>query len=115
MLMLIVFIGQATAATNNSCQMNTIDQNIHLSMDVTRHISKDMVSHKNMSGSETQSDMNGCCLQDCNCPLGDCSSVMLLSSPHHDWEMIALQKKRNHHFLVVIQFPSGLYRPPISL
>ncbi|PCI51447.1 MAG: hypothetical protein COB49_01635 [Alphaproteobacteria bacterium] len=112
MLVLMVFIGQATAATSNSCQM---DQNIHLSIAVTSRITKDTVIHINMLGSETLSSMDDCCAQDSDCPLGDCSSVMLLSSPHHLWEVITLQRKGDRPFLVARQSPTTLYRPPISL
>jgi hypothetical protein len=115
MLMLMVFIGQTAAATNDSCHMNTVNQNIHLSMDTTSHIAQDTVSHIVKSGSVTQSNMSDCCTQDCNCPLGDCSSVLLLSSPHQNWEMIALQKKAGRLFLVTRQSTTTLYRPPISL
>jgi len=115
MLVLMVFIGQATAATSASCQMNTNDQNIHQSMDTTNHNAKDMVNHIIITDTETQSSMDDCCAQDCNCTLDGCSSVMLLSSPHHVWEVIALQTKSDRSFLVARQSPTSLYRPPISL
>ena len=111
----MVFIGQAAATTSASCQMNTTDQNIHLSMDTTNHITKDMVNHINIPNSETQSSMDDCCAQDCDCTLGGCSSVMLLSSLHHVWEVITLQKKGDRPFLITTQSPTTLYRPPISL
>jgi len=107
MLMLMVFIGQATAASNDSCQMSAIDQNNHLAM-------ADMVNPVNLPDSETGQTMNDCCNHDCNCPLGDCSSVALISSPHHGREMIAFKKNSPHPFLLARQFPAALYRPPIS-
>ena len=114
-LMFMVFVGQASATTSGSCQMNTKDQNIHLSMETTNHITKDMAAHIGMSGSATQSSMDDCCAQDCDCALGGCSLVMLLPSPHHAWEVIALKKMGRHPFLVTRQSPPTLYRPPISL
>jgi len=115
MLMLMVFIGQTANATNASCQMD-ISQNIHLDMDTTNRSAKDMINHIIIIDTATQSFMDDCCIQDCDCALGGgCSSVILLSSPHQDWEVVTLQRKGNYPYLVTRQPLTTLYRPPISL
>ncbi|PCJ31823.1 MAG: hypothetical protein COA93_10355 [Alphaproteobacteria bacterium] len=69
MLMLMVFIGQTANATNASCQMD-ISQNIHLDMDTTNRSAKDMINHIIIIDTATQSFMDDCCIQDCDCALG---------------------------------------------
>jgi len=115
MFMLMVFIGQSAAATNDSCHMSAMDQNNHLSSHTTRHMTQNIAPHNRLSDSATPSSLDDCCAPDCNCPMGGCTFALLLASPHHVWEVIGLQKMGDRPFLVTRQSPTTLYRPPISL
>lgn len=114
-MVLMVFSGQATAASNDACQIMTLDQNNHMMMDKITPIPQEMANHISAMGAEFPSDAADCCPQDCTCPLGDCASIMLLSFPTHGGEMVALQKNSQRLFLITKQFPTTLFRPPISL
>ena len=111
----MIFMGQATAASNDVCQIMSPDQNSHMMRDTVTSMPQEMGHHISDMSSETPTDTADCCPQDCICPLGDCASVMLLSFPTHGLEMVALQKNSKTLFLVTTQFPTALFRPPISL
>lgn len=119
MLVLMVFIGQAAAAANESCQMSTEKQRSEQSMDAPCMTSIDqstnIMNDVESCSSQSKTNMAEYCDQECNCPSGDFASAILLTIPESCREVASLQKNSKSPFLVIKQFPTTLYRPPISL
>jgi hypothetical protein len=92
-LMLLVFVGQASASTVMPCEMNALT-----SMD-------DM---SDMSSSEMD-----CCDQDCSCPMGSCVSAVFINTPVLIEPELISPKINQSPTRVLMQTLTSLYRPPI--
>lgn len=93
-LMLLVFVGQATASAVMPCEM-----------DAQTSIGSMMMDHD-------MSDMD-CCDQDCSCPMGSCVSAVFINTPVLMEPELISQKIVQSPTRMLIQNLTSLYRPPI--
>jgi len=93
LLIFLIFIGQAPAVSAEPCEM----------MDMSA------------CDSDMTTSMSDCCDEDCDCPTGHLSAVILHMPLSLEGKIISIQKNSAPLFLVVSQFSSTLYRPPITL
>ncbi|NQZ07863.1 MAG: hypothetical protein HRT35_11940 [Algicola sp.] len=98
-LMLLVFVGQATASAVMPCEMDAQTSIGSMMMD---HDMSDMAS----------GDMN-CCDQDCSCPMGSCVSAVFINTPVLIEPELNSQKIVQYSTQGLIQTLTSLYRPPI--
>ncbi len=100
-LMLLVFVGQASAFTVVPCEMNG-QASMMSGMSHPIHDMSDMAS----------SDMD-CCDQECSCPMGSCVSAVLFNTPVLIEPELISQKIIQSPTRVLMQTLTSLYRPPI--
>ncbi|VAW00500.1 hypothetical protein MNBD_ALPHA01-844 [hydrothermal vent metagenome] len=120
-LMLLVSVGQTASAAEVSCNMDINQVTMEQDMDVS--CMKDMDMSSQNRPDDAADDTTDCsnanmaeyCDLNCHCPSGDVTSAILLATPNGSWEMALLQKNTKSPYLIIMQFPTALYRPPISL
>jgi len=109
-LLLLVFVGQATASAMNFCPMMMNQANSHIQMS--------MMDMSDMNMSATDIKMNKSMTQDCCSDGGDClmsgcffttvSDVLQIRSPYFPSQIVASAYSLTHSYTV-----DSLYRPPI--
>ncbi len=131
MLMLLISVGQTASAAEASCNMDINQVTMEQDRDVSCMKDMDMASQdrsgqdrsgQDRSGTATNdttdcgnSSMAEYCNYNCHCPSGDVTSAILLATPDSGRDMAALRKNTKNPYLIIMQFPTALYRPPISL
>ncbi len=120
-LMLLVSVGQTATAAEVSCNMDNSQTTMEQDMDVS--CMKDMDMTPEVRSDDAANDTADCgnagmaeyCGFDCHCPSGDVTSAILLAAPDSGRDMTSLRKNTKNPYLIIMQFPTALYRPPISL
>ena len=102
LLTLLVFVGQAVAATAIPCSMASDMQS-----------QSDYVDHTGHDMDQQDSTKIDCGL-DCNCPMATCLSVIATSHPELDLEDNISQKFDAPAVLSLAQSQDFRYRPPIN-
>jgi len=111
---LLIFVGQSMASAVMSCHMDTQNQPQNTATNMAAHSGHHMYDDSN-STSESENISFECCGQDCKCPISSCVSVMLPAVSHQiNDSLIPAQKINLSLVSIVSQYPSSLYRPPIS-
>ncbi len=120
-LMLLISVGQTSTAAEVSCNMDSNQVTMAQDMDISCMKDMDMTSQNRPDDAAddttdcSNSNMAEYCDLDCHCPSGDVTSAILLATPNGNWEMALLEKNTKNPYLIIMQFPTALYRPPISL
>jgi hypothetical protein len=121
--MLLVFVGQVTAASAITCNMVTqkdssnmaMSENTHnmhstASMDHSNHT---MNSDRTMNSDSNSSGLLDCCEPGSKCSMGSCLSLQTLTSQSLSQQKITSQEVFQPVLASVKQIPNSLYRPPI--
>ncbi len=130
-LMLLISVGQTSTAAEVSCNMDSnqvtmaqdMSNQVTMAQDMDISCMKDMDMTSQNRPDDAADDTTDCsnsnmaeyCDLDCHCPSGDVTSAILLATPNGNWEMALLEKNTKNPYLIIMQFPTALYRPPISL
>jgi len=113
LLILLVVVGQAMAASAISCQMVTQSQSGHMTMDGMDHAVHIMNGDADASDLAPPPASDDCCAQDNNCTMVSCVSIVLSAAPQFDGVMISFQEFDQAQTWAVSQTHTSLYRPPI--
>ncbi len=119
-IILLIFVGQASASSIISCSMSgqiTSDLPIsHSDMQMMVGM-KHMVAHSmiNMNEANAQSItmMQDCCSDDSNCSMSGCAIVAVASEMPMQAVGLVQQNITTDYSMVPHQYLSSLYRPPI--
>lgn len=117
-LVLLFSVGQSLAFYK-SCEMNSTDHSNHTSVHST-HESVEQVDTQTMDSNDEpmmkQNAGDDCCDNNCACPQGSCSSASIFAQPSQklNSEQLAYLQLFDISHLDLNNYPSSLYRPPIS-
>jgi len=110
-LVLLVLLGQATAAQAFPCKMDTNG--------TQEAMPKGMMDHSDHTFDEVDNvdtvlnpDSSGCCHQDNSCFMGGCVSILLPAIPLYAGSANTRDFSQSR-ILTISQPPTSLYRPPI--
>ena len=104
--MLLVFVGQVTAASALPCQMDMQKQSTM--MDHSSHMMADQVDEN------SKSSMSDCCAKNGNCSMSGCISLVIPGLSLEFSMNFSSESVERPMQLPISKIPSSLYRPPIQ-
>jgi len=123
LLVCLTFVGQAMASTFMSYQMMSMmgmngqeqSQNMPMMDHSNHHLVNDMASDSSAySPDKSETLMEECCTETCNCFTGGCSNVAMFMKVASNAAIVSSPTKiLSFSCLAQSQQPTSLYRPPI--
>jgi len=110
--MLLVFVGQVTASSVITCNMETQEQPAS-GMEMSAEMGGMDHSNHAMRMGAGETDTADCCDPGASCSMGSCLSIDTLISQSLNKQQVNSQKVIQPVLALVSQSPSSLYRPPI--
>ncbi len=114
-IILLIFIGQASASSVISCSMMSQQMTLsdmHMMSDMQHSIDHSMAE---MDGANTQTMtmMQDCCSGDSNCSMSGCVIIAVISEMAMQGSQFVQQNIKSDYSMAPRQSLSSLYRPPI--
>ena len=113
LIILLLFVGQVVSAPFSLSSSNQSDSHSMSMMDMSSMSSHDMTMMHSSDSSDSSMQMD-CCNDDCDCTMGLCFSVILISTDTLQTNVnLTNQVNISDSLFIFPQHSSSIYHPPI--